>query len=45
MTTHRAPRTAADTAPPVERAVMIGLVLGVLAGFAWIGGMLYTVFG
>jgi len=46
MTTHRAPRTTtADSAPPVERALMIGLVLAVLAGFAWIGGMIYTVFG
>lgn len=47
MTTHRAPRNTAadDSAPPVERALMIGLILAVLAGFAWIGGMIYTVFG
>lgn len=53
MTTHRAPRNTAatataataDSAPPVERALMIGLILAVIAGFGWIGGMLYTVFG
>jgi uncharacterized membrane protein len=26
----------------MERAVVAGLVLAVLAGLAWIGGMIYT---
>ncbi|MER7836926.1 hypothetical protein ABTY98_13690 [Streptomyces sp. NPDC096040] len=43
MTTHRAPKPAADPAQPVERAVNAALVLAVVAGFAWIVGMLYTV--
>ncbi|MFC5635604.1 morphogenic membrane protein MmpA [Streptomyces bullii] len=42
MTTHRAPKPAADPSRPVERAVTIGLVLAVLAGLAWIAGMIYT---
>ncbi|WP_369264213.1 morphogenic membrane protein MmpA [Streptomyces sp. R35] len=45
MTTHRAPKTAAHPAQPVERAVLAALVLAVIAGLAWIGGMIYTVTG
>ncbi|MER6123369.1 hypothetical protein ABT173_11985 [Streptomyces sp. NPDC001795] len=45
MTTHRAPKTVGHPAQPVERAVMVGLLLAVIAGFAWIGGMIYTVLG
>ena len=45
MTTHRAPKPAAGPAQPVERAVLAALVLAVLAGVAWIGGMVYTVTG
>ncbi|GAA2570084.1 hypothetical protein GCM10010398_70120 [Streptomyces fimbriatus] len=43
MTTHRAPKPAAPSVQPVERAVTIGLVLAVLAGLGWIAGMIYTV--
>lgn len=48
MTTHRMPRQRspkplADPNRPVERAVMAALVLAVLAGLAWICGMIYTV--
>ncbi|WP_181139942.1 morphogenic membrane protein MmpA [Streptomyces sp. Ru71] len=42
MTTHRAPKPLADPARPVERAVNVALVLAVLAGLAWICGMVYT---
>jgi hypothetical protein len=45
MTTHRAPKPQADPHRPVERAVTAVLVLAVLAGVGWIGGMLYTVAG
>jgi hypothetical protein len=43
MTTHRSPKPAAGTTQPVERTVMAALVLSVLAGVGWIGGMIYTV--
>ncbi|MCT9010041.1 hypothetical protein N4G66_35280 [Streptomyces rhizosphaerihabitans] len=43
MTTHRAPKPAADPARPVERAVTAALVLAVPVGLAWMGGMIYTV--
>ncbi|MFJ3669898.1 morphogenic membrane protein MmpA [Streptomyces sp. NPDC090106] len=53
MTTHRTathrmprrpdPKPLSDPNRPVERVVMAGLVLGVLAGAGWIGGMIYTV--
>ncbi|WP_217552481.1 morphogenic membrane protein MmpA [Streptomyces sp. GbtcB6] len=43
MTTHRAPKPAAAPAPSAERAVNAALFLAVVAGFAWIVGMLYTV--
>jgi hypothetical protein len=43
MTTHRAPKPAADPARPAERAVTAALVLAVPAGLAWMGGMIYTV--
>ncbi|MER5214536.1 hypothetical protein ABT063_29235 [Streptomyces sp. NPDC002838] len=45
MTTHRAPKPLADPDRPVERAVTAALVLAVLAGLGWIGGMIYTVVG
>ncbi|MEU3845219.1 hypothetical protein AB0E88_34975 [Streptomyces sp. NPDC028635] len=43
MTTHRAAKPLDDPARPVERAVNAALVLAVLAGLAWICGMIYTV--
>lgn len=52
MTTHRSPKPATGaTQPatgatqPVERTVMAALLLSVLAGVGWIGGMIYTVLG
>lgn len=42
MTTHRSPKPIAHPSQPVERAVMVALVLSVAAGLAWIGGMIYT---
>lgn len=45
MTTHRAPKPLADPDRPVERAVTVALVLAVVAGLAWIGGMIFTVAG
>ncbi|MFE5188996.1 morphogenic membrane protein MmpA [Streptomyces sp. NPDC056628] len=42
MTTHRSPKPLADPGRPVERAVTAALVVGVLAGFGWIAGMVYT---
>lgn len=45
MTTHRAPKPAASPSQPVERTLMAGLVLAVLAGVGWIAGMIYTVMG
>ena len=42
MTTHRSTKPVAHPSQPVERAVMIALVLSVAAGLAWIGGMIYT---
>ena len=45
MTTHRAPKAAAQPTQPIERAVTAALVLGVLAGLAWIIGMICTVVG
>ncbi|WP_189185912.1 morphogenic membrane protein MmpA [Streptomyces albiflavescens] len=45
MTTHRASKAAAHPTQPVERAVTAALVLAVIAGLAWIGGMIYTVSG
>ncbi|MFG2126697.1 morphogenic membrane protein MmpA [Streptomyces sp. NPDC048751] len=42
MTTHRAPKPLADPNRPVERAVTAALVLALLAGLGWIGGMIYT---
>ncbi|MFF4209268.1 morphogenic membrane protein MmpA [Streptomyces sp. NPDC001796] len=43
MTTHRAPKTVSHSAQPVERAVTAALLLAVLAGLAWIVGMVVTV--
>ena len=42
MTTHRAPEPLADPNRPVGRAVSAVLILAVLAGLGWIGGMVYT---
>lgn len=42
MTTHRSPQPLSDPGRPVERAVTAALVLAVVAGVGWIGGMLYT---
>ncbi|WP_199824991.1 morphogenic membrane protein MmpA [Streptomyces maremycinicus] len=42
MTTHRASKPLADPDRPVERAVNAALILAVLAGVGWIGGMIYT---
>ncbi|WP_405887724.1 hypothetical protein OG739_30645 [Streptomyces longwoodensis] len=42
MTTHRAAKPLTDPHRPVERAVNVALVLGVLAGLGWIVGMVYT---
>ncbi|MER6473622.1 morphogenic membrane protein MmpA [Streptomyces collinus] len=42
MTTHRAAKPLADPDRPVERVVNAVLVLAVLAGLGWIGGMIYT---
>ncbi|MFI6334194.1 morphogenic membrane protein MmpA [Streptomyces sp. NPDC050535] len=43
MTTHRAPKPAVHPTQTVERAVMAALFVAVIAGVAWIGGMIYTV--
>ncbi|KOV57607.1 hypothetical protein ADL01_40110 [Streptomyces sp. NRRL WC-3618] len=45
MTTHRAPKPVASPTQPVERAVTAALIVAVLAGLAWIVGMIYTVTG
>jgi hypothetical protein len=45
MTTRRAPQPLSDPNRPVERAVTAALVLAVVAGVAWIGGMILTVAG
>ncbi|MFI9616416.1 morphogenic membrane protein MmpA [Streptomyces sp. NPDC052023] len=42
MTTHRAPEPHAHRSRPVERAMTSTLAVAVLAGFAWLGGMIYT---
>ncbi|MFF3906857.1 morphogenic membrane protein MmpA [Streptomyces sp. NPDC001848] len=43
MTTHRAPKTVSHLAQPVGRAVTAALLLAVVAGLAWIVGMVVTV--
>ncbi|WP_189866230.1 morphogenic membrane protein MmpA [Streptomyces poonensis] len=45
MTTRRARKPAASSVQPAGRAVTAGLVLAVLAGLAWVAGMVYTVSG
>jgi len=45
MTTHRAPKARTHPTQPVERAVTAALLLAVIAGVAWIAGMIYTVTG
>lgn len=45
MTSRRDPKPLADPNRPVERVVNLALVLAVLAGVGWIGGMIYTVAG
>ncbi|MFD1658238.1 morphogenic membrane protein MmpA [Streptomyces caeni] len=43
MTTQRPSKAMSNPAQPVERAVTAVLLLGVITGIAWIGGMIYTV--
>lgn len=43
MTTSRAPKPAAGPGRPVDRPVLAGLFLAVVAGVAWTVGMIYTV--
>ncbi|MFE7235171.1 morphogenic membrane protein MmpA [Streptomyces sp. NPDC002405] len=43
MTTPRSHKPLTDPARPVERAVNATLILAVLAGLGWIGGMIWTV--
>ncbi|MER7678982.1 hypothetical protein [Streptomyces sp. NPDC096934] len=48
MTSHRSPKSAArpdrpGAAQPVAPAVTAALVLSVVAGIGWVGGMIYTV--
>ncbi|MDX2700276.1 hypothetical protein PV416_43205 [Streptomyces ipomoeae] len=45
MTTHRAPKSTAGPTQSIERAVTAGLLLALIAGLAWIGGMIYTLTG
>ncbi|MFE9708055.1 morphogenic membrane protein MmpA [Streptomyces sp. NPDC005930] len=47
MTAPRAPKYSYPAQPgrPADRAVAAGLVLAVIAGLAWIGGMIYTIAG
>ncbi|EMF52242.1 hypothetical protein GTY82_36675 [Streptomyces sp. SID5476] len=45
MTTHRAPKPAAAPTHSVERVVTTGLLLALIAGLAWIAGMIYTLTG
>lgn len=45
MTTRHAPKSAAVSVQPAGRAVTAGLLLAVLAGIAWLAGMIYTVSG
>ncbi|WP_186356864.1 morphogenic membrane protein MmpA [Streptomyces sp. SLBN-118] len=41
MTSHTT-HSATETSHPVERIVTAVLILGALAGFAWVGSMVYT---
>ncbi|CAM5656172.1 putative protein OS=Streptomyces tendae OX=1932 GN=F3L20_14865 PE=4 SV=1 [Streptomyces tendae] len=45
MTAPRAPKYSAQPGRPADRAVAAGLVLAVIAGLAWMGGMIYTIAG
>ncbi|SOD68111.1 hypothetical protein SAMN06272781_1359 [Streptomyces sp. 1222.2] len=45
MTTHRAPKPATAPTHSVERVVTTGLLLALIAGLAWIAGMIYTLTG
>jgi hypothetical protein len=45
MTTHRAPKPAPAPTQSVERVVTAGLLLALIAGLAWIAGMVYTLTG
>ncbi|WP_189220497.1 MULTISPECIES: morphogenic membrane protein MmpA [Streptomyces] len=45
MTTRRAPKSAAGSVRPADRAVTAGMLLAVLAGIAWLVGMVWTVTG
>ncbi|MGV9284270.1 morphogenic membrane protein MmpA [Streptomyces sp. NPDC003730] len=45
MTAPRAPKYSAQPGRPADRAVAAGLVPAVIAGLAWVGGMIYTIAG
>ncbi|MFG3249424.1 morphogenic membrane protein MmpA [Streptomyces sp. NPDC048187] len=45
MTAHRAPKYSTRPGRPADRAVIAGLALAVIAGLAWIGGMVCTIAG
>ncbi|KUN77762.1 hypothetical protein AQJ66_32835 [Streptomyces bungoensis] len=45
MTTHRSAKPLTGLAQPVERPVTAALVLAVVAGLAWTGGMVWTLLG
>lgn len=45
MTTRRTPEYPARPGRPVGRTALAGLALAVVAGLAWVGGMIYTIVG
>ncbi|WP_185832108.1 morphogenic membrane protein MmpA [Streptomyces sp. WAC 04229] len=47
MTTRRTPEYSARPGRPVGRTALAGLALAlaVVAGLAWVGGMIYTIAG
>ncbi|ANJ10485.1 hypothetical protein GCM10010220_57360 [Streptomyces parvulus] len=45
MTTRRTPEYRAPAGRPVGRAAAAGLALAVVAGLAWVGGMVCTLVG
>ncbi|WP_416479180.1 morphogenic membrane protein MmpA [Streptomyces sp. LKA04] len=45
MTTRRTPEYRAPAGRPVDRAAAAGLALAVVAGLAWVGGMVCTLVG
>ena len=42
MTTHTTNSAAESTTRPVERTVTIVLILSAVAGFAWVGSMVFS---